>query len=795
MAANRITTSRPILALLLAVCAVFAAASARGAEPSIIGGPMPLEYWVGQQDNSIRLVSQVERSTQPFEAPSQPFETPAQPFEAPTTTTGAEEGNSFRASPALRALLQAEPQPTADTVARGEVATTAPTDLGSMLQNSDNVQTLGAQRRSQVAFDPHVRGYRFGEIYSQGQGEYFLPVRLDLDSMLSKIDPYLMQNVTVIPGPYGLRYGPGFAFIDVALVDTPRSNCCGIEWKNRFNTLYRGNGSQILMQDTVMGGAQNYGFITNYSLRSGADYTAGNGQKIPYSYHTQNVLLQMGFDTPNGRTEFRYNRLDLWNTEYALQFFDVNSMRTDSFNLNYAGNDPTVDAQNNAQVWYNNTGFNGDDLRASKTELRTRIANGLNNDFNTQGFNAGSFQGFSNGNLVNTGARAVRTYGDEQSDYARVGADVRYITQDTNERFHIQDLPQNFLRPDEENFRTNMPHSALTDPGVFAEWGTPWLSFFKTAIGGRVDWVNTHPRTSEFDNTPGVPGISDVNFNQNDVLLASYLTGELELTQTWTIRGGVGYAERVPDLVNRYSDGVFLGILQNGFNKVVGFPGLKKERATQMDVSALADYGYMTGRASAFYSWINDYNTYTTFGVDPPTGANILLASNTALATLGGFELYGDYRATDVITYFATMQYIRGTAQIINRPLTQIYPLQSRLGVRFTDPMPQNDWGLELGLRMVAQQNQVGFLRDNVGGPPTSVAVETATAGFYTTYLRGYYNLSQQIHLVGGIDNMFNRAYIEHLDLRLRGPAQSPGGVTAALAPGFTAYAGLEWFM
>jgi outer membrane receptor protein involved in Fe transport len=51
------------------------------------------------------------------------------------------------------------------------------------------------------------------------------------------------------------------------------------------------------------------------------------------------------------------------------------------------------------------------------------------------------------------------------------------------------------------------------------------------------------------------------------------------------------------------------------------------------------------------------------------------------------------------------------------------------------------------------------------------------------------------MHLVGGVDNLFDRTYLEHLDLRLRGPAVTPGGVTAALSPGFTAYAGLEWFL
>src|SRR5262249_6265422 len=155
-----------------------------------------------------------------------------------------------------------------------------------------------------------------------------------------------------------------------------------------------------------------------------------------------------------------------WNTEYALAFFDVSSLRTDSFNINYNGVDPTTGAQELVQAWYNQTGFDGNNLNASKAEIRTRVANGLNNDFNTTLFNANSFQGFVNGQLISTGARAVRTYGEETGEYGRVGADVRYITQSTNERFHIAD-PNTFLTPDERDFTTNQPHSALTDPGLF----------------------------------------------------------------------------------------------------------------------------------------------------------------------------------------------------------------------------------------------------------------------------------------------------------------------------------------
>lgn len=765
------------------------AGSGVASEPLISGVISAVDEWQ-DQGQVIRLASQVEQPIQPLD----PFRR-----QQLDVSLAAAEGNLLReqvlsislASRYLRELAQLEASPSADVVGRGEVQVAAPTDLGSLLQKSDDVQTVSAQRRSQAAFDPHVRGYHFGQIYSQSAGEYFLPVRLDLDSMLSKIDPYLIQTVTVIPGPYGLRYGPGLAFIDVVPINTPRSQS-GPMWSNRANVTTRGNGSQILGQDTLSGGGQNYGFISAYGLRSGADYRAGNGQLIPSSYHSQNALLQLGWDTDNGRVEARYNRFDLWNTEYALQFFDVNSLQTDSFNLSYAGTDEVSGADQIAQIWWNQTKFNGDDLRASKNEIRQRTVNALNSDFNTN-LNLNQFQGFVNGGLVSAGARAVRTYGEDAGNYTRVGTDFRYVTQSTFEHFRI--LGSQATIPFEDGqISTNQPHSVLIDPGMFAESSTAWTSYFNTTVGGRVDYVNTKPRASEYDDDPSAPGLSNVAFNQNDVLLAGYLTGELVVTDEWSIRSGVGYAERVPDLINRYADGVFLGILQDGASRIIGRPALKKERATQADVSAVANYEYATCRATCFYSWIDDYNTYTAFPINLPAGAQFLLATNTALATLGGAEFYGDYRATDVTTFFASLQYVRGIDVQIHRSLPQIYPLQSRLGVRWADPSAANDWGLEWGFRLVAAQNQIGYLRDG-NSETLRIAVESPTAGFYTSYVRGYYNLSQQVHLVGGIDNMFNRNYLEHLDLRLKGPAATPGGVTAAFAPGFTAYVGLEWVM
>jgi iron complex outermembrane receptor protein len=376
---------------------------------------------------------------------------------------------------------------------------------------------------------------------------------------------------------------------------------------------------------------------------------------------------------------------------------------------------------------------------------------------------------------------------------------VRYVTQSTFEEFNIRRIQTSaglIPTPEDAQFFTSQPHSAMTDPGLYLEYGTPWTSYLRSAIGGRVDFVNTHARN--FD--------PDVAF-ENDTLGAAYLTTDLEMSPEWTARGGIGYAQRVPDLVNRYSQGIFLAIMQSGFNKVLGDPDLRKESATQVDFSLIGDYGDARGRGTVFYTWVKDYHTYASQGLStppPPVGAEILQAFNTPLATLTGFELYGEYQTSDVTTYFASAQFVYGVDRGIRdindnltpKPLPQISPLQGRLGVRWTDPSPTDDYGLEWGFRLVARQNRAGFVHNKFDFfTDELVPYELQTAGFYTSYLRGYWNLSESWRLTGGIDNLFDRTYLEHLDIRLRGGPQVPGAATAALAPGFTAYAALEWLL
>ena len=791
----RLDIRRYLTAVLLGGALCWSAVPARAVDPQEQRALFLLGDGLEFQPDTIRLVAlQEEMSNQPFDpGTTQPFDPGSQqPFDL---GTGLENNPSFGGSDAIDTLIQRLQAPGSEAITQSETQTSIATDLGQLLQDSDNVQTVGAQRRSQVAFDPRVRGYHYSQVYAQAEGQYFLSARLDLDSMLNKIDPSLINSVSVIPGPYGLRFGPGFAFIDIDLIDTPRYCDCP-QQHGRAALDVRSNGGQVGEWITAFGGGNDYGYIVHYGHRKGSDYIAGNGQQVPSSYQSQNVLMQFGFDiSPDTKTEIRYNYFGLGDTEYALQFFDISSLKTNAVNVITTHVDPCDCSVWVNQIWFNQTDFRGNNLEPGKRGVRGRVTDALNDDLAANGspgagFGADDFAATVSGDLGSHGARSMKTWGDDTSEQLRLGADFRFIAQSTQERFRFTDQPGDFLDPDQEAFMTNQPRSVLTDPGAFAEIAAPWTDYLRVSAGARLDWAHTYRATNLPLQNQGVLG--DFSNTQNDILGAAYITGDIDLSCNWHARLGCGYAEKVPNLVDRYSDGIFISMIQSGFSRVIGRPSLQKEQAVQLDAALRGEFDYGQVRMSAYHSWIHDYNTYFAFGVDPPTGARFLAATNTPLATLQGFELYGDYEATEQLTFFSTLQYVRGTDETIGQALPGIYPMESRMGLRIADPCDGQIWGVEWGWRLVDAQDRIGVLRANDFGLPIFEAVERPTGGFATSYLKSYYNYSQNLHFIAGIDNLFDRGYVEHLDLRFAGVTPNSGPLLAAWAPGFTAYGGVE---
>src|SRR5262249_37545022 len=194
------------------------------------GGDVAVAQATGQQPPATG--TQPTPST-PMMQPGAPMMPPGQSAATtPPTTAAPESGGSLGAgsaggllgggaTPAPSQVNAAQP-PAADIVGGAQSTGRATTDVGDLLSRSPSATGVEVQHRNPIITDPRVRGYHVGELITTSDGGYWMPARQDLDTIVSKLDSSMVENVVVVKGPYSVRYGPGFAFLDVHTYDTPR---------------------------------------------------------------------------------------------------------------------------------------------------------------------------------------------------------------------------------------------------------------------------------------------------------------------------------------------------------------------------------------------------------------------------------------------------------------------------------------------------------------------------------------------------------------------------------------------
>lgn len=765
------------LALACVLCATACGVDRAAADESIwrLPPPQPTSIEPGMGFVDGQLVNFVPRELQPRESVEDLVDD--SPFAAFLPDVEAAQAEDSGPAPEI-----------SDTATSESIEVRSPSSAAEILQDSPDIQTVNIQRRSTIAFDPRIRGFHVGQVWAQAEGIYWNPVRPDLDSMLARIDPKLIDDIRVVPGPYTARYGPGFAFIDANLADTPRYCDCP-QSHNRFGYVFRANGSQHYAVDTFYGGAADYGYIVNYTYRNGADYLAGNGQRIPSSYLVNNVSTQLGFDLSSGaRLELRYDFLLQQDTQIPGQFWDLDKLQTNAFAVSLIDDSQTASwTQARLDAWHHNTPARGTVRNEGIFQVRERVETALEDALGEPVVN---FNGTTDARLVSSGGRAELTFGEVDGVQLVTGADVRHQRQRITENFDVtNDIDATLLTI----VPTQLPASEMFNPGVYAEITLPMAYWWDANLGGRLDYV--HTTTSGIDDTNTSQPFPD-DLTQDDALYSVYLMNDIKLTSNWSGTIGFGQAQRAPTLLERYADGVFVSIIQSGFTRVIGDSTLDPERLWQIDAGLAYDNGAGTRAAfNAYHSWVIDYITYRGFAVRDPTGARLIRYISTPLATLVGCEAKLEYDLSSTWTAIGAMHYVEGQDQTLDAPLWGISPLEGQVGLRWHDAEDPNYLGAELLVRMVDQQDRLGVLRTGNLSDVGQETFETRTPGFTTVNLRGYWNPSERVRLIAGIENLLDRTFLQHLDNRLGADTidgtSFPGAF--AYAPGITPYLGVDW--
>lgn len=769
------------------------------ANDELIHADAVLEGLTGDVDD-IRLVKQDVAPVQPPAAPAQQTDIRLPLAAQSLSATLFQSGNSARSllTEIRRRRLRA---PSTNLVRGTESRARATSDAGSLLRKSSASFGIGTQRRTPIVVDPRIRGSRVGRLAASGS--HWVPARIDLDTMLSKIDSRVIDDIIVIKGPYSAIYGPDFAFMDVQLQRSPRYRQFPI-MEGSSSLTYQSNGEQWYGRQTIQGGASDWGFRAGYGHRAGSDYEAGDGTSIPSSYKSREIDIALGYDfTPDSSIEFNYLKLDQTDVEFPGQAFDLDYLGTEGYEATWLLEDQSSFDRLTVDAWYNFTTLKGNAQNSGKRRQFPF-------------FDVIAYEAFTGVTSLSAGYRMAFDWELADDVQLTAGTDLRFLKQELNE---VSTGFFGFLPFTDAN--SPIPRSHTTNPGLFAQLSQNPVEGLELTLGTRVD-----VSVAELADNPAklsmlglsVPQVSlaDIlgtdQFDQSFGLWSAFLTGRYALDDAYTLTFGAGHAERPPTLTELYVAESFLFLLQNGQNTATGDPRLDTEKLWQLDVGMEYEQDDLRISANAFHAWIHDYITFENLRVfrGPPL-AQVEQVSlkyvNTELATLAGFDLNTEWDASDCLTFFASASYVEGRDHTRNgsfattaavpgspstrveglsrgtfsgvvagddEPLPSILPLQSRVGLRLRDPEEDSRWVLELSARVVDNQDRVA----------TSL-LETPTPGFSVWDLRGSFRLADSVLATAGVENFTDKNYREHLDFR------SENGIRM-LQPGINFYLGAE---
>lgn len=687
------------------------------------------------------------------------------------------------------------------------------TDGGNLLGKSPFAPSVRVQQRTPIITDPRVRSDRYARLLASGS--YWAPARQDLDTLLSKVDSRIIRDIIVIKGPYSVQYGPGFDFVDFEFYETPRYEC-GYEAHGLSSIEYKTNGEQIYGRQAFWGGGSNWGYRVGYGHRTGNDYDTGHAadgsffqpESLPTSYNSRIFDAAIGYDlAPDRHLEFVYLRLDQTNVEFPGLVFDINSLKTDGYEVKYTVEDQVHFDLMTAEAWYNRTEFDGDTSRPGKNIQIPAIRDDF--ELAPDQFLVTNVDGMS------AGYRVAFTWGQMGCPQWTLGTD--YIRQSTQlndivpERDSVTGLPPPLppvVTLPERNFP--IPRSHSDDFGLFVERSCPVNDCLSVRMGARIDIVESDaddfvPGLGEIVGFPptlvemSLSDIKQAGLRQHFTPVSLFATADYRLNCCWTLTAGAGYAVRPPDLTELYAAGPFIGVLQPGLSFVEGDPELDPERLTQIDLGLHGDFCSFRLGVNAFHAWINDYIIFDDIGIapmlpgfEPGQTFQRVAFGNTDLATLTGFELSAEYDISCCLSAFALSSFVEGRDHdrsapsrigalirddlgfppaprsqvdgVDEEPLPGIPPLEARLGLRWHEPVDAPTWAIELEARIVDAQDRVA-----------ASLFEQRTGGFTIWNLRSYWQATEHLLLIAGVENFTDQFYREHLDYRSGRGVYRPG--------------------
>lgn len=601
--------------------------------------------------------------------------------------------------------------------------------------------------------DPVLRGMfgsRLNLLTNDGAMPGACPSRMD--NPMSYVSPETYDSLVVIKGPQTVLWGPG-ASAGTVRFERDREAFESPTFKVAGSLLGGSFGRNDQVFDATYGDRLGYARIS--ANRSDSDdYRDGDGNTVGSAWNKWNSDLALGW-TPDPDTVIELSAgFGDGQSRYATRGMDGSQFRRENFGLR-------LEKKNV-----------GEHLSTIEANVFHNLADHVMDNYSLRDPNpAGSMPMpmASNVERRTSGGRFAATWrGDHHELIAGLDAqDSRHRRRGAMGRGAYKAQP----------WATDARFRNL---GAFAE--ATWFQGDRNRLigGARLDRAEATDERA----TVGSMGMTMPNptagRTREETLSAGFLRFERDAQrQPLTWYAGLGHTERMPDYWELFSAKSFAGSA-GSMGAANAFAGLDTEKTTQLDIGLQYHGKKIDAWVSAYAGRIDDFIQFRYLSGGMMGSMSVVSNIDAAIS---GAELGVEVRPLDHWKFGGTLAYARGEDRDSGRPLPQMPPLEARL----TMAWDHNHWSAGALLRAVSSQDRIAPGYGNVVGQDFD-----ASPGFATLALNGGYRFSEKVQLTAGIDNLFDRAYSEHLNLAGNADFGYPADPVRINEPGRTAWVKLN---
>lgn len=618
-------------------------------------------------------------------------------------------------------------------------------DAGDFLRSVPNINGI---RKGGIALDPVIRGFKFSQLNVQlnnGQKiEGGCPNRMDNPASHVEIED--MREVEIYKGPYALRFGPGFGgMINLKTFKPMPGSTFHVHAGAMMG--YESNWHGMKQQVFVNGGNDKIYFYLSGNHKDYRDYSDGNGEEVPSSFKRYNYSVQAGF-TPvrNQQLLLYYEESDGRDVDFPSLPMDEREDNTRLISFDYKGTVSRTINFLHVKIYSSDVHHIMDNKQRPLSDTTVAISDVKARNWGYRA-EAGIFTGL------------CQLY---------VGMDGENITKDGDRTKYF--ILQPTLPVKVESL---WDQSWIRNMGFFAEWNK-LLDPVRLVAAARLDLNRAGSEPMHSENMMGMPVYLNDNTSSDFINFSISAGATWEIDHRSSLSLSMGRGTRSPDMNER-----FITLLPIGYDPYdyLGNPQLEPETNNQADLRMdlrTEKAGLIS--ASVFYSYVNRFisGVLVPETVAKPQSKGVYGVKqfqNIGDVWLTGFELSwktpdswkwgasADAALTygvnpEVERYIIQNGEVTGKETLKNDALPEIPPLEGNMEVfvKFLNGklVPRAN------VRLVAAQGHI-----------SQAFEEKESPGFVVAGLSFTWQAHPALNVSGGIGNLFDQPYYEHLNRRM----------------------------